>query len=61
MRVLMLWLWGWGMATDPSDEISEHPGQAFLLPAMENECQLQIRDFNSLSEGTSSILWLEIH
>lgn len=28
---------------------------------MENECQLQIRDFNSLSEGMSSILWLEIH
>lgn len=28
---------------------------------MENECQLQIRDFNGLSEGMSSVLWLEIH
>jgi len=38
-----------------------HYGRVFLLPVMENECQLQIKDFNSLSEGMSSILWLEIH
>lgn len=61
MRVLVIWPLGWVMAMDPDDEISEHSGSVFLLPAMENECQLQIRDFNSLSEGMSSILWLEIH